>query len=113
MKKAYISLLLMITGIALDYGQKPKVPDNNSPTGVWIYQDNDKKVLKVTYASEFRSDLSVKIKNESGRVLYSEKLLDEKFRHDRSYDISGYPKGFYTVEVDTERAQDVERVEFN
>src|SRR6476646_4064738 len=106
MRKKYIFLLLIITGIALSYAQGPSVPDNQSTTGVWIYKDAEKKVLKVTYSSERRSDLSVKIKNESGRVLYSEKLLDEKFRHDRSYDISKYPKGVYTIEVDTERAQD-------
>ncbi|MCW3070155.1 MAG: hypothetical protein JWO44_45 [Bacteroidetes bacterium] len=106
-------LLLLITAIAGNYAQGPVVPDNGSNTGISIQQDPEKKILKVIYSSELRSDLSIKIKDESGKVVYSEKLLDEKFKHIRSLDISKYSKGVYIVEVDTQRAQDIERMQFN
>ncbi|MCW3101927.1 MAG: hypothetical protein JWO09_367 [Bacteroidetes bacterium] len=105
-------LVLLITAITGNYAQGPVVPDNASTTGITIQQDAEKKILKVIYSSDLRSDLSIKIKDASGKVVYSEKLLDEKFKHIRSLDISKY-KGTYIVEVDTQRAQDVERMEFN
>ena len=106
-------LLLLITAITGNYAQGPVVADNGLNTGISIQQDPEKKILKVIYSSELRSDLSIKIKDASGKVVYSEKLLDEKFKHIRSLDMSKYGKGIYTVEVDTQRAQDVERIELN
>jgi len=113
MKRTYMILLLLITAITGNYAQGPVVPDNGPTTGITIQQDAEKKILKVIYSSDLRSDLSIKIKDATGKVVYSEKLLDEKFKHIRSLDISKYSKGTYIVEVDTQRAQDVERMEFN
>lgn len=113
MKKTYIILLLMITGIAVSLAQTPAKRDIEWETGIKIKHILETKILKVSYSSLERSNLSIKIKDQNGSVLYSEVIPEEKTLHNSLIYLGKYEKGVYFVEVDTEKAQDIERVELN
>jgi hypothetical protein len=55
----------------------------------------------------------IQFKDEKGNVLYSEKFPEKKWEHKKVLDLAKYAKGVYFVQVDSQRAQQVQRIELN
>lgn len=110
MKKIYTILLLLISGITTNYAQNNNdLPESEA---IRIFQNENKKLLNVIYASEQLSKFEVKIKDQEGNVLYFMKE-NAKMKHHQTIDMSKFEKGIYFVEVDTERTNQVDRIELN
>jgi hypothetical protein len=110
MKKIYTILLLLISGVTTNFAQNNNdLPESEA---IRISQDTNKKLLNVTYASEQLSKFEVKIKDEAGNLLYTMKE-NAKMKHQQTIDLSKFDKGIYFVEVDTERTNQVDRIELN
>jgi hypothetical protein len=113
MRRIYIILLLLITGIAGSSAQMSPSVNMDDETGIKIKHNLETNILRVSYSSSLRSNLCIKIKDYKGVVLYTENIPEEKTQHNSLIYMGKYAKGVYFVEVDTERAQDVERMELN
>ncbi|MCE3281203.1 MAG: Secretion system C-terminal sorting domain [Bacteroidetes bacterium] len=110
MKKIYTILLLLISGVTTNFAQNNNdLPESEA---IRISQDINKKILNVTYASEQLTKFEVKIKDEAGKLLYTMKE-NAKMKHQQTIDLSKFDKGIYFVEVDTERTNQVDRIELN
>jgi hypothetical protein len=112
MKKIYIVLFFLVTGMANNYAQN-KISIPEWETGIRIVQDIDKKIVEVIYACKEMSALSVKIKSEDGKIIFSEDLSEKRTLHRKSIDLKAFDKGIYFVEVDSDSSQQVDRVELN
>jgi hypothetical protein len=113
MKKIYIVLLLLITGVTKNYAQADLLATPEAESQIKVCHHPEKKAVQISYVSKLRSDLKIKIKDHTGKVLYSLYLTDQKFQHNKLIDVANYSKGTYFVEIDTERTQQIDRVELN
>jgi hypothetical protein len=111
MKKLYTILIFLIAGISENFAQNNLSPDPKADTEIKVVQDKEKNILNVTYVSAMRSDLKIRIKDAAGKTVYSMHLVDQRMQHNKSLSLNTYQKGTYFVEVDSERTQEVSRIE--
>jgi hypothetical protein len=109
MKNLYIILFFLLAGTQNNFAQ-PGALDKEDESPFIVSQDREKKLLQIEYSGEL-STLEIKLKDKSGKVVYSESITEKKARHNRTINLTSYAQGVYFLEVDSERMQEVDRIE--
>jgi predicted nucleic acid-binding Zn-ribbon protein len=104
-------MLLLTAGITTTFAQNNMEPDPKADAEIKVTQDKEKNILNVSYISSERSDLKIRIKNTAGKTVYSMHLVDQRMQHTKSLNMSAYEKGIYFIEIDSQRTQQVDRIE--
>lgn len=110
MKRIYIILTLLL-GVTDRYYSQSNTDIES--TGISINHNEAQKMLYVTYSGKEKTDLDITIKDQQGNILYSEKNIEQRKEHKRSVNLKEFSKGIYFVQVDTQMAQEINRIETN
>ena len=63
---------------------------------------NVKKLSNVSFTSENKQSIEVRLVNLIGEIIFSENLEDFEGEYTHSFNLSEYSKGIYLLELDTD-----------
>ena len=82
------------TSIRMD--ESTKITDLN------IYPNPSRDIFNVTFSSETKQTIEVRVLNLVGEIIFIENLIDFEGDYTKSFNLSEHSKGVYLLELDTE-----------
>ena len=71
-------------------------------TSFKIYPNPSKDIFNVSFISEIKQSIQVRLVNLLGEVIFTENLEKFEGEYSHSFNLSEYSKGIYLLELDTD-----------
>ena len=75
--------------------------ENRSVTSLQVYPNPSRDIFNISFKSDEKQTIIIKIVNTIGKEIYSEKLTEFVGEYTKVIDISSHPKGIYLFEITT------------
>jgi len=79
-----------------------RIDESNTITDLNIYPNPSRDVFNVSFISETKQSIDVRVVNLVGEIIFVENLIDFEGEYSHSFNLSEYSKGIYLLELDTD-----------